>query len=161
MNNHAIYGFSLGATGRTLYRLKQINCCYLIFPNNLEMYLEMLLHDQPAYILGLGSYSGIDQDKIRIETTCTNQFRNQYIDGQKLIHTGIKPFLKPNSFMKYATAIGNSYCNLISYRIMQLITRRELHAHYTFLHIPKTMKPWIVSQEIDKAIAEYIQKCNK
>jgi len=50
-----IYGFALGGTSHILYRLKQLSCCYLVFPNNLDHYLNMLLHDQPEYIVGLGS----------------------------------------------------------------------------------------------------------
>ena len=65
-----IYGLAfrkddLGAY--TLRRLKNIDCCYQIWPNNLESYLTDLLHNKPEYILGLGIYSGRDQDKIRIE----------------------------------------------------------------------------------------------
>lgn len=43
------------------------------------------MREQPGYILGLGVYSGKDQDKIRIETKCTNQFRNDFINGDKLL----------------------------------------------------------------------------
>lgn len=57
--------------------------------------------------------------------------------------------------MKFTKAIGNSYCNLVSWKIMQLINFQKLNSHYTFLHIPKTMKPWIVSQEIDEALKEW------
>lgn len=82
--SNQIYGFALsGGTGRILYRLKQIDCCYLVYPNNVEHYLEMLLHDQPSYVLGLGAYSGVDQEQIRIETICTNQFRNYLYLGTK------------------------------------------------------------------------------
>ena len=82
--SNQIYGFALsGGTSRILYQLKQIDCCYLVYPNNIEHYLEMLLHDQPSYILALGTYSGVDQDQIRIETICTNQFRNDYVDSNK------------------------------------------------------------------------------
>lgn len=148
-----IDGFALGNTGKILYRLKNIGCCYLVFPNNINHYLDLLLHDQPLYLLGLGSYSGVDQDKIRVETLCSNQFRNNY-DGDKRQEILIKPFLKPNSQAKFAKAIRNSYCNLVSWKIMQLIQMRKLRSQYTFLHIPKTMKPWIASQTIDEVLAE-------
>lgn len=118
------------------------------------MYLDILIHDQPSYVLGLGSYSGADQDKIRIETICSNQFRNDFSEGDQYTEIKINPFLKPTAAMKYATAIGNSYCNLISWKIMQMINYEKLHSHYTFLHVPKTMKYWIASQEIDKALQE-------
>ena len=147
-----VYGFAMGNTGRLLYQLKNVDCCYLIFPNNINMYLDMLIHDQPPFILGLGSYSGVDQDNIRIETICSNQFRNNFIEGDHYTETEIKPFLKPTAFMKYTKAIGNSYCNLVSWKIMQLINQNKLNSHYTFLHIPKTMKYLIAGQEIDETL---------
>lgn len=150
-----IYGFALGSTGRLLYRLKNTDCCYLIYPNNLNHYLSMLLHNQPPYILGLGSYSGVDQDQIRIETICTNQFRNDFIDGDQYIETAIKPFLKPTETMKYANAIGNSYCNQISWKIMQLINQGKFSSQYTFLHVPKTFDFRTAIDVIDLALLEF------
>ncbi|MCA9371455.1 hypothetical protein KC726_01010 [Candidatus Woesebacteria bacterium] len=153
-----IYGFALsGGTSRILYQLKQIDCCYLVYPNNIDHYLEMLLHDQPSYILSLGTYSGVDQDQIRIETVCTNQFRNDYVDSKEKQKVTINSFLYENSQMKLAEAIGNSHCNLVSWKIMQLINQGKLNAQYTFLHIPKNLKPWIVSQIIDQQLIEFKQ----
>lgn len=40
----------------------------------------MLIHDQPKYIFGMGTYSGVDQEAIRIETITKNQFRNEDIE---------------------------------------------------------------------------------
>jgi len=155
MLNKQVYSFALGSTGRLLYQLKNIDCCYLIFPNNLDKYFDMLIHDQPQYILGLGSYSGVDQDKIRIETICSNQFRNDFAEGDRYAEVEIKPFLKPTTIMKYANAIGNSYCNQVSWKIMQLISQGKLGSQYTFLHIPKTMKSWLIALEIDRALIEF------
>jgi len=151
-----IYGFALGSTGRLLYRLKNIDCCYLIYPNNLDHYLNMLLHDQPPYILGLGFYSGIDQDQIRIETICTNQFRNDFIDDNKQIEIEIKPFINHlDDYMKYSKAIGNSYCNRTSYEVMKLINRGQLKSQYTFLHVPKTFDFRTAIDIIDRALLEF------
>lgn len=152
-----IYGFALGRTGRLLYRLKNINGCYLVSSNNLDKYLDMLIYDQPSHILGLGSYSGVDQDKIRIETICSNQFRNDFVDGDQYIEMEIKPFLQPTVAMKFTKAIGNSYCNQTSWKIMQLINEKKLNSQYTFLHIPKTMKTWNISPEIDQALLNFLQ----
>lgn len=153
-----IYGFALsGGTGHILYRLKQIDCCYLVFPNNVEHYLKMLLHDQPEYVLGLGTYSGVDQDQIRIETICTNQFRNDYVDGNEKQKVKINSFLSENSQMKMAEAMGNSHCNLVSWKIMQLMNQGKLDAQYTFLHIPRDMKPWIATETIDQKLIEFRQ----
>jgi len=54
--------------------------------------------------------------------------------------------------MKYATAIGNSYCNQTSWEIIKLINQKQLKSRYTFLHIPKNFKPWIAAQEINEAL---------
>lgn len=156
--SNQIYGFAhSGGTGRILYRLKQIDCCYLVYPNNVEHYLEMLLHDQPRYVLGLGTYSGVDQDQIRIETICTNQFRNDYVDGNEKQKIMISSFLLEKSQMNLAEAMGNSHCNLVSWKIMQLINQGELNAQYTFLHIPKSMKPWVATEIIDQKLFEFKQ----
>ena len=156
--SNQIYGFALsGGTSRILYQLKQIDCCYLVYPNNIEHYLEMLLHDQPSYILALGTYSGVNQDQIRIETICTNQFRNDYVDSNKKQIAKINHFLSANSQTKLAKALGNSHCNLVSWKIMQLISQGKLNAQYTFLHIPKNMKPWIVCQIIDQQLIGFKQ----
>ena len=134
-----------------LYRLKQIDCCYLVYPNNVEHYLEMLLHDQPSYVLGLGSYSGVDQNQIRIEMVCINKFRNGCIGSEKQ-EVKTNSFLSENSQMKLAKAMGNSHCNLVSWKIMQLINQGKLNAQYTFLHIPKNMKPWVATEVIDQEL---------
>lgn len=149
-----IYGFAFGRnlSASVLWRLKNIDCCYQIFPNNLDRYLQMLLHDQPEYILGLGVYSGVDQDKIRIETKCSNQFRNDFIKGNEFEEILISPYLKPSILTKYAEGIGNSYCNMVSWQIMQLILQKKLRSQYTFLHIPKSLGTITLVKEIDSLL---------
>lgn len=149
------YGFALGGTAGILWQLKQIDCCYSVFSNNIDHYLFMILHDQPPYILGLGSYSGIDQDKIRIETKCSNQFRNDFENGNTYQEVQINLFLTPSSVAKLAYGIGNSYCNKVSWEIMKLINEKKLRSQYTFLHIPKTIKHWIVRKDIDRMLLDF------
>lgn len=61
---HNLYGFSLsGLTSRILWRLKPLDMCYQIWPNNIGQYLQILLHDQPKYILGMGTYTVIYEFK--------------------------------------------------------------------------------------------------
>jgi pyrrolidone-carboxylate peptidase len=36
-----------------------------------------------------------------------------------------------------ADKLGNSWCNLISWKIMRIIKDGSLHSRFTFLHIPK------------------------
>ncbi len=112
----------------------------------------MLMNDKPKYILGLGVYTGRDQDKIRIETKCTNQFRNNVIEEKTIEEIDINYFLTPSISSKYATAIGNSYCNLVSWKIMRLIETKQLQSQYTFLHVPKSMKAMTAVKEIDQML---------
>ncbi len=138
---HNLYGFSLsGLTSRILWRLKPFDMCYEVWSNNIDHYLSMLLHDQPKYILGMGTYFGVDQDNIRIETITKNQFRNYAIekDLPKTKSILLQPFVKKTNQTKHASALGNSWCNLVSWKIARLIEKGELRAKYAFLHIPKS-----------------------
>lgn len=147
-SDHQIYGFALGGAGRWLYQLKNIDCCYIIFPNNVDMYLNMLIHDQPTYILGLGSSTGLDQDHIQIETVCFDPLQNNLLK--------LSPFLQSGAKMKFSQGVGSSRHDLISWKITELIDQQKLKARYTFLHIPKTMSPWEASQDIDLALSEFV-----
>lgn len=152
-----IYGFAFGSgnvSAWTLWKIKNIDCCYQIFPNNLDRYIEMLLRDQPECILGLGVYSGVDQDKIRIETKYTNKFRDDFIDSSSLQEFNINPYLKPSILSKYSNSIGDTYCNLVSWKILQLIIQKKLQSQYCFLHIPTKIKVWTVAKEIMLMIEE-------
>jgi len=153
-----LYVFALTSSlGKLLYRLKSPDHCYIVYSNNIDHYLDLLVHDQPSYILGLGSYSGIDQDKIRIERITTNQFRNDKIEDITTDKLEINNFLtipSSNNYFKYADAMGNSWCNLISWKIMRLIKNGTLHSKYSFLHIPKSFDQKLASDEIDKILLE-------
>ncbi len=136
-----VYGFAFtnnNISTKTLYQLNSVDHCYILWGNNIEHYLDLLMHDQPEFILGLGAYSGIDQDQIRIETQALNKFKNESID-QKVTNDEailLNPFLNPIDGSKYALGIGNSWCNLVSWKIANLINQKALKSQYTFLHIP-------------------------
>lgn len=137
-----IYAFAFpgNMSKSVLYKLKTVDHCYIVWPNNIEHYLNILTHDQPEFVLGLGVYSGIDQDKIWIETQATNKFRNNPIDPS-FSEAEILPlntFLEPDANSKFASGLGNSWCNLISWKITTLINQKVLKSHYTFLHIPNS-----------------------
>ena len=99
------------------------------------------------YIIGLGSYSGKDADKLRIETLCNSQFRN---DKANLVEIAIPHFFKETESMKLASGIGNSYCNLVSYKLLSNTTNSNLK--YTFLHIPKKHNPKDAAVTIDEQL---------
>ena len=96
----------------------------------IEHFVSSTDFSQYTHILGLGTYSGRDQDKIRIETVCTSQFRNRKEDLQTV---RIPYFMQPNDHMKLAKGMSNSWCNLVSYRLLK---ERGID-QYTFLHIPR------------------------
>ncbi len=50
---------------------------------------------------------------------------------------------------KYAAGIGNSYCNLVSWKIMRSISQKKLKSQYTFLHTPKSLRIITLVKEID------------
>lgn len=155
-----IYGFAFkgNISASTLSLLKNIDCCYqLSGKRSIDGYIEnFLMREQPGHIVGLGMYSRVVQDKIRIETECTNQFRNGFLDGGTTrITLPLQPFLKPGSTSKFARGIGTSYCSMASWKIMTKIQSGELSAQYTFLHIPKTMPVWVAVKEIDELLKVY------
>lgn len=152
-----MYAFALTSDlGRLLYQLKSPDCCYIVYSNNIDHYLKMLLHDQPSHILGLGSYSGIDQDKIRIETITTNHFRNDPIEVNTPEEININNYLEiSNENFKMTSALGNSYCNLISWKIMRPIEKGKLKSRYSFLHIPKGLYHTDLISLIDKMILTF------
>lgn len=136
-----LYGFAFaGLPAKILYSLKAPEMCYIVYPNNIDHYLKMLIHDQPTYIFGMGTYSGVDQDAIRIETVTKNQFHNDTIEEQfpKSKTLLLQPFVKEIYQTKFASALGNSWCNLVSWKIARQIEKDELQSKYTFLHIPKS-----------------------
>lgn len=152
-----IYGFAFvkNISAYTLYRLKNIDCCYLLCgEKSIGKYLEFLLHDQPSYILGLGMYTGADQTKIRIETKTNNKFGTRFLMGNEFMEKDVNPFLKPLNISEFATSIGNYYCNMVSWKIMELISHGKLKSRYCFLHIPKVMKVQIAAVEIDNMLGQ-------
>lgn len=102
-----------------------------------------------SHILGLGVYTGRDQNLLRIETVCTNKFRNQ-IQGNKYEEIAISNFIEPTNNTKYARRIGNSYCNLVSYLIMKSILNNNAGTQYSFIHIPKLFGITQATDEINK-----------
>lgn len=159
------FGFAFGKeniSSRVLWRLKNIDCCHQVFgESSIGKYMEFLLRNKPEYILGLGVYSGKDQNKIRIETLCTNKFRNELREGSTLKKSAINPFLEPSENSKYASGIGNSYCNLTAWKITKLIKEEKLSSQFTFLHIPEKMKTWFVIKEIDKILGKFLVDSTK
>jgi hypothetical protein len=81
-----------------------------------------------------------------------NQRLNDVIDNSFPMskEINIKPFIKESENTKIASALGNSWCNLISYKIMRLIENKELKSKYTFLHIPSSFNSDFAVEIIDR-----------
>jgi pyrrolidone-carboxylate peptidase len=151
-----LYSFAFGGnlSAQVLHCLDSaIDHRYFIRPKNLNRYLEILVNDQPEYILGMGLYAGRDQDKIRLELKCSNKFKNQILDYPNFVELKINPFLTPLDYSKLASGIGFYYCNLISYKIVSLIKEEKLKSSYTFLHIPKKFDKQKATIEIQSILA--------
>lgn len=92
--------------------------------------------EAPAFVIGMGQYTGRDNDRLRIETMCSNQFRNGHIGGTRQ-ELRMHDFLLPGPSSKVATGIGNSWCNAISFQMISMIRIHKLTTRYAFIHIPK------------------------
>jgi pyrrolidone-carboxylate peptidase len=113
------------------------DCCDIYSIESSERAIEGCLNEvdfsKYDYVIGVGQYSGRDQDKIRIERSCSAQFRNKNRGAKRI---KIPYFLSENECMKLSDGIGNSYCNLLSYNIVTKFPAIK----YTFLHIPCNIK---------------------
>ena len=155
-----MYGFAFekNISSKVLYKLRNVDCCYLLAgKSSIDKYIEVLIHEQPENIIGMGVYTGRDQEKIRLETKCSNKFRNDYVTGDSRVEYKIKPFLKESEQFKIASGIGNSYCNYVSFKIMNLIGKGRLNCGYTFLHIPKKLKFSEVAPIVDVELEQYLK----
>lgn len=114
---------------------------------SIDSFVQDLLTVQPEFILGLGEYTGRGDEKIRIETVTWNKFRNNRIGSGPEFLT-IHPFVKLSEGFKLTHALGNSWCNLISYKIVEQIENKKLKSKYTFLHIPKNYSLETVSESL-------------
>lgn len=137
-----LYTFAFAnISGRVVSKLTDTTGRAILRPSTINQYIEELVLKQPQFILGLGEYTGKDQNLVRIESQCKNQFRNNKIDPSLPIDTTLSwiPFLSKTDKSKKGSALGNSWCNLVSWRIMQLIEQKKLKSRYTFLHLPQSM----------------------
>ncbi len=157
-----IYGFAFtkrNISSYTLYNLTGLDHRNLLWgTTSIDQYCQLLLHDKPEYILGLGVYSGRDKTKVRIEQFCSNIFKSKTIDNLEEKQIPINYFVQPGEFSKYTSDIRTSYCNYVSFQIMSLINTHQLPSKYTFLHIPKSLNSSIVITEINQMLSQSVLK---
>lgn len=126
-----IFGFN-NISGEIVSKLNSKYDKYVVGSNlnSIIKFVQNTNFDSYDYVIGCGSYSGRGSDFIRIEKSCTSQFRNNKTNLEVI---AIPYFFEPNDCFKLANGIGNSWCNLVSY----LILKKSPDIKYTFLHIPK------------------------
>lgn len=155
-----IYAYTVGKTRLTniLWNLQNVDKRYIVYPNNIEYYLKMILHEKPASILGMGIYSGRDKDKIRIETICTNKFKRGFLDIDEKVELTIPNFLTEDDKFKLAKGMGNSYCNFSAYKITKFIKGNKLDTKFSFLHVPKRCKKEEILTSIYNKLYDFTEK---
>lgn len=103
---------------------------------------------QYKIIIGIGAYSGKDQERIRVEQITKNKFRNQPIDKVNDYRID-SPTKNLGVEFKFACGLGNSWCNLYSYLIMK---SKSKSAKYNFFHIPNKLEV----QRVSKSLSEIL-----
>ncbi len=160
-----IYGFAFtkrNISSYTLYNLTGLDRRNLLWGvKSIKQYCDILLHDQPNYILGLGIYTGRDKDKIRIEQSCSNRYRSKIIHNETELQVPINPFIQPGKLSKLTDGIGTSYCNYISFQIIGLINSGKLCSKYTFLHIPSSFDRQLAIAEINQMLTHLMLEFNQ
>ncbi len=114
---------------------------------SIENFVGEIQDIRTRYVVGLGEYSGVDQCKLRIETRCNKNFRNNQIEKSDQLQ--LDNFLIPRDKSKSATGLGNSWCNLLSVLMLNNPNRNYL---YSFIHIPKNFKVEDATKEILKIL---------
>lgn len=119
---------------------------------DVEDFLTYVKLNKPQKILGLGVYSGKDKSQIRLETLAKNKFRNNIIGEFEEFQLDQ---IVQSSYFKIARGLGNSWCNLVSYKIMNMKSSGDITSLYSFLHIPSTMD-LLTATAIIKSTLKYI-----
>ncbi len=112
-------------------------------------FVERLDLTQYNRILGLGMYGGPDKGELRVEVVATSQFRNQGRGGDRL---RLPSFVMAGGELKEASAMGNSYCNLVSYQLARRLMSSHEGVKFSFIHIPKSFPLENAVHIIDEAI---------
>lgn len=117
----------------------------------IDALIDESMEAAPKYIIGMGQYTGRDRDRLRVETVCTNKFRNS-IEGNAFEVLEISEFLVPSLRSKFARGMGNSWCNRVSYCIAKRILDQNLPTQYAFIHIPASFNAILAAEEIHMMI---------
>jgi len=122
--------------------------------DSIESIVEQLKDRQSTIIVGLGSYSGRDIEKLRIERLCNRKWRNSELSQYPVID--ITTVLHETNLSKFTFAHGNSWCNFLS---LLLINSPELREKYNFIHIPQSFQVERAAAEIDRQLVSFSKIC--
>ena len=131
----------------------------------IDKLLEFIKKENPEFILGLGRYSR-SGTKLRLETISHNLFKKEEIGTQAQFK--LHNFVGESESFSIGDNMGNSWCNLVSYKIMELIDYGEIQSRYSFIHIPKKFDIKKASDILQKIVKEingdaytlYILRCS-
>lgn len=141
-----VFAFTNTIAARVLQRLNVANAKLVRSDvQSIEQLVTEIVEQRPSKVVGLGQYTGRDQDKLRIETRCNNAFRNTLLHEPKL---DMQPFVSPRQHSKYARGLGNSFCNLVSLKVINTVPSSQ----YSFIHIPKRFDPEMAAAEIQSML---------
>jgi hypothetical protein len=112
--------------------------------SSIENFVEDMCCKKASYIVSLGEYSGVDRDKLRYETECNKKFRNSNLAGFNILKND--NFLKTGKLSRYTSGMGNSWCNLLS---IKMLNAPKKNYRYAFIHIPKSF-------DVQKAVNEIL-----
>lgn len=121
-----------------LYKTQWQDSCYLVYGSNTSHYEIFLYHEKPDLIVWLWDYTGVDQDNLRIESYCTNSFRNDTVDGWPQIQFPLYvPEFVPEWFKAWK-GMWNWFCNNTCYKLLKWIEWNSPDTKLLFIHIPES-----------------------
>jgi pyrrolidone-carboxylate peptidase len=166
LRNNEIWGFAFNlrnSATRTLYQVVGFDYRYLIFPNNIDSYLNKVLASKPAYILGVGMSN--PGSKLKIELEARNRkgrssISDRYELDSKITISGSRElqekYVSRNLYMpdlRFANTVSWSWCNYMAWKIQMLINEQQLETKLVFIHYPKKFSEEIAKENIEKLLA--------
>ena len=141
------YSFHWTRTAQILPHLRQLDSRILVEDWLHTNDVSNLLSDSSVeYVVWLGDYTWRDRNTIRVESFCTNKYRNSYIHWdtleQQLLYV---PHNKLTDEFLVGKWMGNGYCNASCWNILGRIQKTTRPIRMLFFHVP-------ISYGIDSAI---------
>lgn len=140
-----LYAFKNNISAHVAYNIKPADTIILDTKNKTTVeseivnLLELIKNSNYKYIIGIGTYTSTTD--LRIELSAKNKFRNSVINNLKdsKHRLGISQFLASQDNLEkvvFGRKMGNSFCNLSSYKIREFIELHNLNCQNGFIHVP-------------------------